>query len=51
VWRSLIFPGLWLNETALFEGNIRRLLATLAKGTRSPEHKAFVAQLAARRRS
>jgi Uma2 family endonuclease len=51
VWRSRNFPGLWLNETALFEGDMRRVLSTLAKGKRSPEHKAFVAQLAARRKT
>ncbi|HZY87772.1 MAG TPA: Uma2 family endonuclease [Gemmataceae bacterium] len=49
VYRSTMFPGLWLDAPALLAGDLARVLAVLGEGTRSPEHAAFVAQLAARR--
>ena len=47
--RSRIFPGLWLDGTALLSGNLAQVLARLRDGLESPEHKQFVAELAARR--
>jgi Uma2 family endonuclease len=49
VHRSVAFPGLWLDAAALLAGDLARVLAVLNDGLRSPEHAAFVAQLAARR--
>jgi Uma2 family endonuclease len=49
VYRSAAFPGLWLDAAALLAGDLARVLAVLNDGLRSPEHAAFVAQLAARR--
>jgi Uma2 family endonuclease len=49
VYRSAAFPGLWLDAAALLAGDLARVLAVLGEGLRSPEHAAFVAQLAARR--
>jgi Putative restriction endonuclease len=46
VWRSRIFPGLWLDGRALLAGDAARVLAQLDEGLRSPEHKAFVEKLA-----
>jgi hypothetical protein len=43
--RSEVFPGLWLDPQALVRGNLAAVLATLQKGTASPEHAAFVAKL------
>lgn len=51
IYRSALFPGLWLDATALLAGDLARVLAVLNTGLASPEHAAFVAQLAARRRT
>jgi hypothetical protein len=52
LYRSKVFPGLWLDPVALLNGDIVAVFATLDRGLASPEHAAFVAQLAdaARRR-
>ncbi len=50
ILRSEIFPGLWLDPEALLACNGKRLIATLRKGLASPEHVAFVAKLAAKKR-
>ena len=50
IFRSEVFPGLWLDPAALLVGDRRRLRAVLDLGCATPEHAAFVAQLAAARR-
>mgnify|MGYP001597261747 CR=1 FL=1 len=45
ILRSRIFPGLWLDSSALFAGDGARLMARLQEGLRSSEHGAFVAEL------
>ncbi len=47
VLRSQVFPGLWLDVERLLAGDMRRVLAILQAGTRSPEHIAFVQRLIA----
>jgi Uma2 family endonuclease len=47
--RSAVFPGLWLDAAALLAGDLARVLAVLQQGLGSPEHQAFVADLARRR--
>jgi hypothetical protein len=49
VWRSRIFPGLWLNGAALLKGDLTGLQTTLQLGLAAPEHQAFVAELNRRR--
>jgi Uma2 family endonuclease len=49
VFRSEVFPGLWLDSAALFVDDMDRLAATLERGLATPEHADFVALLAARR--
>ena len=49
LWRSRVFPGLWLDGKALLAGNLRQVLDRLQDGLESPEHERFVAQLAAQR--
>jgi Uma2 family endonuclease len=49
IWRSQVFPGLWLHGAALIGGDGKRLLSVLAKGIASEEHQRFVAELAQRR--
>jgi Uma2 family endonuclease len=51
LWRSRIFPGLWLDGAALLSGNLRQVLDRLQEGLHSAEHERFVAQLAARRKA
>lgn len=51
LWRSRVFPGLWLDGKALLAGNLRQVLDRLQVGLRSPEHEQFVARLAARRKT
>ena len=41
--KSPVFPGLWLDATALLRGDMRTVLATLRRGMDSPEHHAFLA--------
>lgn len=51
IWRSRVFPGLWLNGPAFLAGDMAKVLATLNEGLQSPEHAAFVQELAARLKS
>lgn len=46
VYRSDVFPGLWLDPQALLRRDGKRLLAVLKQGLASPEHAAFVTRLA-----
>ena len=46
--RSRAFPGLRLAACALLEGDLAGALAELDKGIQSPEHRRFVARLAAK---
>jgi len=43
IYRSEIFPGLWLDPAAMIRGDRKRLREVLRWGTSSPEHAAFVA--------
>jgi Uma2 family endonuclease len=47
IFKSEIFPGLWLDPAALLRDDRRRLFDVVQRGTSSPEHAAFVARLAA----
>src|ERR1700733_3488442 len=38
IWKSKVFPGLWLDGTALLAGDGMQLLATLQLGLKTPEH-------------
>jgi Uma2 family endonuclease len=46
-FRLRTFPGLWVHGEALLAKDYRRLMATLGQGLATPEHAAFVNQLAA----
>ncbi|MFO0956909.1 MAG: Uma2 family endonuclease [Isosphaeraceae bacterium] len=48
VYRSTVFPGLWLDGPALLTDNTSDLLATLRRGLATPEHAAFRDALADR---
>jgi hypothetical protein len=49
LWRSRIFPGLWLDGKALLARNVQKVLDRLQEGLRSSEHQRFVADLANRK--
>ena len=46
-YKSLMFPGLWLDPAALLRGDLARTIAVLQEGIAAPEHAAFVARLQA----
>ncbi len=46
VFRSEVFPGLWLNAEALYAGDLDGLLRTLEEGLATADHAAFKARLA-----
>ncbi|HEX5499058.1 MAG TPA: hypothetical protein VFX03_07525, partial [Thermomicrobiales bacterium] len=50
IYKSSIFPGLWLDAAALVRGDLAKVLAVLQQGTAAPEHARFIAQLDERRR-
>lgn len=45
VYRSVVFPGLWLNGIALLANNMQQVLATLQQGLETEEHTAFCTEL------
>lgn len=45
LYRSEIFPGLWLDPAALLRGDLATVLAAVQRGIASPEHAVFVAKL------
>ena len=49
VLRIRCFPGLWIHAAAQLARDARRMMATLEQGLATPEHAAFVRQLAAQR--
>ena len=46
VTRSVVFPGLWLDMTALLSSDLARVHAILRDGLANPTHAAFVTSLA-----
>jgi Uma2 family endonuclease len=46
LYRSEVFPGLWLDPQALLSRDTRRLRAVIDQGLTTPEHAAFVERLA-----
>ena len=49
IFRSQLFPGLWLHGPALLARDYPRLLSTLGQGLASDDHAAFVRTLSERR--
>jgi Uma2 family endonuclease len=48
-FKSVAFPGLWLDAQALLSADMTRVFAVVQMGLKSAEHATFVQQLAARR--
>ena len=51
LWRSRVFPGLWLDGQALLARDMQQVLKRLQEGLQSVEHQQFVARLAAQRKT
>jgi hypothetical protein len=49
IYRSEVFPGLWLDPAAFLRRDRKRLLAVLRQGMATPEHRAFIATLAGKK--
>lgn len=49
IYRSEVFPGLWLNADAFIAGRLAEVLSVLQTGLASPEHGGFIQKLAAYR--
>ncbi|MBI2807041.1 MAG: Uma2 family endonuclease [Planctomycetes bacterium] len=45
IYRSRVFPGLWLDADAMIAGDMQRVLAVLQQGLATPEHAAFCEKL------
>ncbi|HJT34300.1 MAG TPA: Uma2 family endonuclease [Pirellulales bacterium] len=45
IYRSKVFPGLWLDAAALLAGDARQMLDVVERGIATPEHAAFVERL------
>ena len=50
IWKSKVFPGLWLDGKALLASDSVKVLATLHLGLQSPEHADFVKKLAKKKK-
>src|SRR6266852_1229132 len=50
LFKSTVFPGLWLDVPALSRLDVRQVMTTLQHGIETLEHTAFAQQLQARRR-
>ncbi len=46
VWKSRVFPGLWLDGPALLARDSARLMAAVQRGLATPEHAEFARRLA-----
>lgn len=46
IYRSEVFPGLWLDANALLAGNMRQVLDVLNTGLQTAEHADFLGRLA-----
>jgi Uma2 family endonuclease len=49
IFRSRVFPGLWLDAAALWSDDDAKLLEAVQRGLASPEHGAFVDKLQSQR--
>lgn len=45
IFRSEVFPGLWLDPAAYLRRDAKQVLAVLRDGLATPEHMAFVEKL------
>jgi hypothetical protein len=51
VYKSKVFPGLWLDTPSLIAGNLARVIEVVQQGVASPEHQRFIKRLQAREKA
>ncbi|MBM4070133.1 MAG: Uma2 family endonuclease [Planctomycetes bacterium] len=51
VYRSRVFPGVWLDGPAFWAGDTQAVITRLHEGIATPEHQEFVARLASQKRA
>jgi hypothetical protein len=51
IHRSKVFPGLWLDASALIRGDLQRVLHVVQDGVATDEHRRFVERLAAKKKT
>jgi hypothetical protein len=49
LFKSTVFPGLWLDAPVLLRRDVRQVIATLQHGIETSAHTTFIQQLQARR--
>jgi hypothetical protein len=49
IYKSKVFPGLWLDTENMIQRDVVKVVETLQKGIASPEHKRFVKKLQAKK--
>lgn len=49
IFRSAVFPGLWLNAAAIVANDSKTVLETVQAGLADPAHEKFIAELARRK--
>jgi Uma2 family endonuclease len=50
LYKSKVFPGLWLDPTAIIKGDMIKVLDIVKQGIASPEHRRFVEKLRAKKK-
>lgn len=50
LYKSKVFPGLWLDPKAMITGDLAKVLEVVQQGVASPEHRRFVAKLRSRKK-
>jgi hypothetical protein len=50
LYKSKVFPGLWLDPDAMIAGDLIKVLEVVQQGIASPEHQRFVKKLQARKK-
>jgi Uma2 family endonuclease len=48
IFKSCVFPGLWLDHEALLNGDLAHVLAVVQSGIAAPEYRQFVDRLVAK---
>jgi len=51
IYRSKVFPGLWLDSDAMITGNLAKVLDVVQQGIASEEHQRFVTKLSKQKQS
>jgi hypothetical protein len=50
LYKSKVFPGLWLDPNAMVAGNLAKVIDVVQQGVASPEHQRFVEKLRSRKK-